>query len=90
MSVRPFYLSLRHACDDGEASLSVYDTEDSTVTLRDLRLATALTGATVSGADRAMREHIRHGMDRVLEIMHPPVGGENVWRLPRKAAVSSR
>jgi GntR family transcriptional regulator, rspAB operon transcriptional repressor len=50
-----------------------------------LDLATALTGATVAGADRAMREHIRHGMDRVLEIMHPPVGDENGWRLPRKA-----
>jgi GntR family transcriptional regulator, rspAB operon transcriptional repressor len=49
-------------------------------------LATALTGAKVEVADRAMREHIRHGMDRVLEIMHPNAAEDSGWRLPRKAA----
>jgi DNA-binding GntR family transcriptional regulator len=47
-------------------------------------LAAALTGPTVEGADQAMRAHIRHGMDRVLEIMHPSSGAGNGWRLPRK------
>jgi DNA-binding GntR family transcriptional regulator len=47
-------------------------------------LAAALTGPTVEGADKAMRAHIRHGMDRVLEIMHRSSGAENGWRLPRK------
>jgi DNA-binding GntR family transcriptional regulator len=47
-------------------------------------LAAALTGPTVEGADQAMRAHIRHGMDRVLEMMDPSSGGGNGWRLPRK------
>lgn len=48
-------------------------------------LAKALTDASVETAERAMREHIRYGMDRVLEVMHPSVNGDNGWRLPRKA-----
>lgn len=48
-------------------------------------LAAALTSDTVERADQAMREHVRHGMDRILTIMHPSAGGENGWRLPRKA-----
>jgi DNA-binding GntR family transcriptional regulator len=47
-------------------------------------LAAALTGPTVEGADQAMRVHIRHGMERILEITHPSSGGENGWRIPRK------
>ncbi len=54
-------------------------------------LAAALTDADVEAADRAMRDHIRHGMDRVLEVMNQPAGGDNGWRLPRKiATVKSR
>lgn len=47
-------------------------------------LATALTGATVEDADRAMRKHIQYGLDRILEVMHSSSGSENGWRLPRK------
>ena len=47
-------------------------------------LAMALTGPTADGADQAMRLHIRHGMDRVLETMHRSSDAENGWRLPRK------
>lgn len=55
------------------------------------KLAAALTGADVEAADRAMREHIRHGMDRVLEVMHRPAAADNGWRLPRKVpAIKSR
>ena len=50
-------------------------------------LAAALTGPTVEGADQAMRAHIRHGMDRVLEIMDPSPGTGNGWRLPRKVGL---
>ncbi len=49
-------------------------------------LAAALAGPTVEGADKAMRAHIRHGMDRVLQIMHPSSTAANGWRLPRKSA----
>jgi DNA-binding GntR family transcriptional regulator len=45
-------------------------------------LAAAVTG-TVEGADRTMRAHIRHGMERIVEIMDPSTA-ENGWRLPRK------
>jgi GntR family transcriptional regulator, rspAB operon transcriptional repressor len=46
-------------------------------------LAAALAGSTVESADQTMRAHIRHGMDRVLEAMHPSEA-ENGWRVPRK------
>jgi DNA-binding GntR family transcriptional regulator len=45
-------------------------------------LAAAVTG-TVEGADRTMRAHIRHGMERVMGIMDPSTT-ENGWRMPRK------
>jgi DNA-binding GntR family transcriptional regulator len=45
-------------------------------------LAAALTGSSVEGADQAMRAHIRYGMERVVEAMHPPEL-ENGWRVPR-------
>ncbi len=48
-------------------------------------LAAALSGPTVEGADQAMRAHIRHGMERVLQIMHPSSSPGNGWRLPRKS-----
>ncbi len=47
------------------------------------QLATALTGATVEGADKAMREHIRYGMESVVNAMHPSES-ENGWRVPRR------
>lgn len=46
-------------------------------------LAAALTGSSVEGADRAMREHILYGMDRVVNSMHPSEA-ENGWRVARK------
>jgi DNA-binding GntR family transcriptional regulator len=48
-------------------------------------LATALAGPTVEAADQAMRAHIRYGMERVLEAMHPS-SAENGWRVPRKTS----
>ncbi len=39
-------------------------------------LATALTGSTVEAAGAAMRAHIRYGMDRILQAMHPSRTGE--------------
>jgi DNA-binding GntR family transcriptional regulator len=48
------------------------------------QLAAALTSSTVEEADRAMREHIRYGMDRVVSAMHPSEN-ESGWRLPRKS-----
>ena len=50
------------------------------------KLAAALTGSTVEAADTAMRAHIRYGMDRILEAMHPS-RSENGWRVLRKAAI---
>jgi DNA-binding GntR family transcriptional regulator len=47
-------------------------------------LAVALAGPSVDAADQAMRAHIRHGMDRILEIMDPSPVFRNGWRLPRK------
>ena len=49
-------------------------------------LAAALTGPTVEAADQAMRAHIRYGVDRVLDAMHP-AGAENGWRVLRKTGV---
>ena len=48
-------------------------------------LAAALTGSTVEAADAAMRAHIRYGMDRILQAMHPSQT-DNGWRVLRKAA----
>jgi DNA-binding GntR family transcriptional regulator len=45
-------------------------------------LAAAVTG-TVEDADRTMRAHIRHGMDRVMGIMDTSTA-ENGWRPSRK------
>ncbi len=45
-------------------------------------LAAAVTG-TVEDADRTMRAHIRHGMDRVMGIMDTSTA-ENGWRPLRK------
>ena len=45
-------------------------------------LAAAVTGS-VEDADRTMRAHIRHGMDRVLEVMDTSTA-ENGWRSRRK------
>ena len=47
-------------------------------------LAAALTGSTVEAADAAMRAHIRYGMDRILQAMHPSQT-DNGWRVLRKA-----
>jgi DNA-binding GntR family transcriptional regulator len=49
-------------------------------------LAAALTGSTVEAADHAMRAHIRYGVDRILEAMHPS-REENGWRVLRKTTV---
>lgn len=46
-------------------------------------LAAAVIGSTVEAADAAMRAHIRYGMERILEAMHPSIG-ENGWRVLRK------
>ena len=47
-------------------------------------LAAAVTG-TVEGADRTMRAHIRHGMERVMEIMDTSTADNGSrLRLPRK------
>jgi DNA-binding GntR family transcriptional regulator len=46
------------------------------------QLAAALTGFSVEVADKAMREHIRYGMERVVNAMHPSEA-ENGWRVPR-------
>lgn len=48
------------------------------------QLAAALTASPVEEADRAMREHIRYGMDRVVNSMHP-AGTDIGWRLPRRS-----
>ena len=48
------------------------------------QLAAALTASPVEDADRAMREHIRYGMDRVVNAMHPS-RTDNGWRLPRNS-----
>jgi DNA-binding GntR family transcriptional regulator len=53
-------------------------------------LAAALTGPTVDAADQAMRLHIRHGMDRILQVMNPPSADDNGWRLPRKTGSRRR
>ncbi len=45
-------------------------------------LAAAVIGSTIE-ADAAMRAHIRYGMDRILEAMHPS-RSENGWRVLRK------
>jgi DNA-binding GntR family transcriptional regulator len=42
-------------------------------------LAAALVSGDVDRADRAMREHIRYGMDEVLQAIQPQ-SGEAVWR----------
>ncbi len=49
-------------------------------------LAEALTGSTVDAADAAMRVHIRHGMDRILDAMQTS-RSENGWRVLRKSAI---
>ncbi len=46
-------------------------------------LAAALASPDVEAADKAMRAHIRYGMDRILEAMHPSRTG-NGWRVLRK------
>ncbi len=46
-------------------------------------LANALVGSTVEGADQAMRAHIRHGIDRALDIRDPS-HAQNGWKRPRK------
>jgi DNA-binding GntR family transcriptional regulator len=46
-------------------------------------LAAALAGSSVEAADQAMRAHIRYGMERVVQAMHPSEA-ENGWRVPRK------
>ncbi len=50
-------------------------------------LAAAVTGS-VEDADRTMRTHIRHGMDRVMEAMDMSTA-ENGWRSPRKTRGSA-
>jgi GntR family transcriptional regulator, rspAB operon transcriptional repressor len=46
-------------------------------------LAAAVVGTSAEIADAAMRMHIRYGMERVLNCMHP-LDAENGWRVPRK------
>jgi DNA-binding GntR family transcriptional regulator len=52
-------------------------------------LAAALTGPTVDGADQAMRAHIRYGVDRILEAMHP-TEAEKGWRVLRKSSTRAK
>ena len=47
-------------------------------------LASALVGPSVEAADRVMRAHIRYGMDRIVEAMHPS-DANNGWRVLRKS-----
>jgi DNA-binding GntR family transcriptional regulator len=46
-------------------------------------LAAVLTGGSIEAADQAMRNHIRHGLERVLNALRP-FGNENGWRVPRE------
>ncbi len=46
-------------------------------------LAKALVGSTVEVADQAMRAHIRHGIERAMDITESRA--ENEWKRPRKA-----
>jgi DNA-binding GntR family transcriptional regulator len=46
-------------------------------------LATVLTERSIEAADKAMRNHIRHGLDQVLDALRPS-GNENGWRVPRE------
>ena len=46
-------------------------------------LAKALVGSSIEAADQAMRAHIRHGIERVMDIAESHA--ENEWKRPRKA-----
>ncbi len=46
-------------------------------------LASALVGSTIDAADKAMRAHVRHGIERAFDIREPSCA-ENGWKRPRK------
>jgi DNA-binding GntR family transcriptional regulator len=46
-------------------------------------LASALVGSTIDAADKAMRAHVRHGIERAFDIREPS-RAENGWKRPRK------
>jgi DNA-binding GntR family transcriptional regulator len=48
-------------------------------------LAAVLTGRSIEAADKAMRAHIRYGMDGVLDALLRFDNGSK-WRVPREAA----
>jgi len=47
-------------------------------------LAAALTGQSIEAADRAMRAHIRYGLEHVLDALRP-LGNGDGWRVPRNS-----
>jgi len=51
-------------------------------------LAAVLTGGSIEAADKAMRTHIRYGLEQVLDALRP-FGNENGWRVPREGGVRS-
>ncbi|MGE5569587.1 MAG: GntR family transcriptional regulator [Rhodospirillales bacterium] len=48
------------------------------------QLASALAGHSIDAADRAMRAHIRYGMEHTLDAL-AALGDSNKWRVQRKA-----
>jgi DNA-binding GntR family transcriptional regulator len=49
-------------------------------------LAAVLTGCSIEAADRAMRTHIRYGLESVLDVLRPS-DTENGWRVHREGGV---
>lgn len=48
-------------------------------------LAAVLTGGSIEPADKAMRTHIRYGLEQVLDALRPISEG-NGWRVPREGS----
>jgi DNA-binding GntR family transcriptional regulator len=49
-------------------------------------LAAVLTGHSIEAADKAMRTHVRYGLEHVLDVLRPSAA-ENGWRAHREGGI---